>query len=381
MKRLSRSGEKSPNDLIGKTDFDFFSADLAGKYLADEQAILQSGQPLRNIEEWNFDQRTQQKSWFLTTKVPILDEHGQVTGLVGVGFDITERKLTQEQIAQERDLLRTLIDHLPDYIFIKDAAGRFVNSNAAHNRVAQVKDAAALLGKSAFEVFPRHLAAQFEKDDQRVVQSGQALINVERTSVDAEGRERTVLTTKVPLRDAAGTVTGLVGISRDITERKQAEKQAFVLAAEQQRVKLLRDFITDVSHDFRTPLTLIGTSAYLIGKTTDPEKLERHSQRIEEQMNRLRLLLDNFVQLADLEQQASLLQFQSMDLNEVIQTIVKQIQGEVAEKHQHLDYHCETPAALVMGDRAAFIQAITPVVSNALHYTPDWRNNRAPSLS
>ena len=63
----------------------------------------------------------------------------EVTGLVGVGFDITEGKRAEEQIKQERTLLRTLIDHLPDYIFIKDAEGRFVNSNAAHNRTAHVQ--------------------------------------------------------------------------------------------------------------------------------------------------------------------------------------------------------------------------------------------------
>ena len=217
-------GAKTANELIGKTDFDFFSPDLAETFFAGEQAVLQSGTPLRNLEERSFDQRTQQKSWFLTTKVPILDEQGKVTGLVGVGFDITERRQAQEQIAQERTLLRTLIDHLPDYIFIKDAEGRFVNSNAAHNRATHVQHADELRGKSAFEVFPAELAAQFEADDQQVLQLGQTLVNVERTSVNADGQERIVLTTKVPLRDAAGRVTGLVGISRDITERKQAEQ-------------------------------------------------------------------------------------------------------------------------------------------------------------
>ena len=83
-------GEATANDLIGKTDFDFFSAELAGKYCADEQAVVRSGLPMRNLEERTFDQRTQQEIWFLTTKVPILDEQGEVTGLVGVGFDITE---------------------------------------------------------------------------------------------------------------------------------------------------------------------------------------------------------------------------------------------------------------------------------------------------
>ena len=126
-------GTKSPNDLIGKTDFDFFSADLAEQYVAVEQAILQTGQAKLNFEEPTFDQRTGQQTWFLTSKAPIFNEQGEVTGLVGMGFDITESKRAHEQMERERDLLQTLIDHLPDYIFIKDVDGRFVNSNAAHN--------------------------------------------------------------------------------------------------------------------------------------------------------------------------------------------------------------------------------------------------------
>ena len=364
-------GAKSPNELIGKTDFDFFSPELAGKYFADEQTIVRTGQPILNMDEQTFDHRTQQYTWFLTTKVPILSEQGEVTGLVGVGFDITESKGVHEQMEQERDLLQTLIDHLPDYIFIKDADGRFVNSNIAHNQVTQVKRADELLGKTAFDVFPEALAAQYQADDQMVLQSGQALVNAERTSVDAQGHERTVLTTKVPLHDASGKVTGLVGISRDITERKRAEQQAFVLAAERQRVALLREFIRDVSHDFRTPLSIIGTSAYLVSKTTDAAKLQQYSQRIEEQISRLDSLMGDFVELANMEQEGAAVQFHSTDLNALVKTILERSQPATVAKHQHVSYQAETDAELVLGDPLALTKAITNVVANAIHYTPE----------
>ena len=364
-------GAKNPDELIGKTDFDFFSAELAEKYFADEQTIVKTGQPILNMEERTFDHRTQQSTWLLTTKVPILNEQGEVTGLVGVGFDITDRRQAQEQMARERDLLRTLIDHIPDYIFIKDADGRFVNSNAAHNAVAQVKDADDLLGKNVFDVFPQPLAAQFVADDQHVLQTGQALVNVERISLDAKRQECTVLTTKVPLLDAEGKVTGLVGISRDITEHKRAEQQAVALAAERQRVALLREFIRDVSHDFRTPLSIIGTSAYLVRKTTDAAKLQQYSERIGEQISRLGLLMDNFVELANMEQEGAAVQFHPTDLNALVTTILEQSQPATVAKHQHVSYQAETDAELVLGDSLALTKAITNVVANAIHYTPE----------
>ena len=171
-----------------------------------------------------------------------------------------------------------------------------------------------------------------------VLQSGQALVNVERTSLDVQGHERTVLTTKVPLHDASGKVTGLVGISRDITERKRAEQQAVTLAAERQRVALLREFIRDVSHDFRTPLSIIGTSAFLVRKTTDATKLQQYSQRIGEQISRLGSLMDNFVELANMEQEGAAVQFQPTDLNALVTTILERSEQKTADKHQHVSF-------------------------------------------
>ncbi|HVO44235.1 MAG TPA: response regulator, partial [Aggregatilineales bacterium] len=129
------------------------------------------------------------------------------------------------KLEEEHNLLRTIIDVLPDYFFVKDTSGRFILSNLAHAQAAGCSSPDQLIGKSADEVFPGRLASQFDADDQRVMATGQALINVERRTVDPDDhtRLRDVLTTKVPLRDRYGNITGLIGISRDISERKQTE--------------------------------------------------------------------------------------------------------------------------------------------------------------
>jgi PAS domain S-box-containing protein len=128
----------------------------------------------------------------------------------------------EKALEAERNMLRALIDNVPDYIFIKDTEGRFLLSNRSHALAGQVTTPEELIGKTAFEAFPPEMAAQFHADDQLILQSGEPLINVERHTVDADGNERIVLTTKVPLRDDDGNVIGLVGISRDVTERTQA---------------------------------------------------------------------------------------------------------------------------------------------------------------
>src|SRR5579871_1188452 len=123
----------------------------------------------------------------------------------------------------ERSRLRTLIDHIPDYIFIKDKNGRFTVSNSAHTRAAQARSDGALRGKTASSFFPSELAAQFNEDDQSVLQ-GNSILAQERRTLDAGGHPIWVVTTKVPLRDRTGDVIGLVGISHDVTKRKMAEE-------------------------------------------------------------------------------------------------------------------------------------------------------------
>ncbi|MEO8391604.1 MAG: PAS domain-containing sensor histidine kinase, partial [Chloroflexota bacterium] len=363
-------GVKTANDLIGKTDFDFFSPALAGKYFANEQAILQSGQPLRNLEEVSFDHRTQQENWLLTTEVPILDTQDKVIGLVGISLDITERKHSQEQITQERMLLRTLIDHLPDYIFVKDAEGRFVNSNAAHNRAAHVEQAEALRGKLPFDVFPAELAVQYQADDQQVLQLGQALVNVERTSIDAQGQERTMLTTKVPLHDAAGKVTGLVGISRDITIRKQAEQQALELRNERQRVQVLHQFISDATHDLMTPIAGINLSTDLARRAPTPERLIAHLDKIAMLSEKLQDRLQDMLSMSQLDMMtAADLEFRTVDLAQFLERLVETFRLSAEAKGQQFSGELDADAVTVYADDLYLGMALGKIVENAIHYT------------
>ena len=151
------------------------------------------------------------------------DEAGRITGYVSVNRDITERKRAEEALARERILLRTLIDNLPDAIYVKDAEGRKVLSNPADVHSMGLQAEAEVLGKTDREVYPPEVAASFDAHDQSVLQTGTPLLGYEEPLVDASGECRWWLTSKLPLRDESGQVTGLVGIGHDITERKRAE--------------------------------------------------------------------------------------------------------------------------------------------------------------
>ena len=249
---------KTEADALGKTDEAFFPAEVAKTFYDDDQKVLH-GKPVINREEHFFD-KTGRKRWLLTSKLPLRDQDGKIVGLVGIGHDITNRKevelalaerteevfqrnlelagintALQQQIAErerieqvldrERNLLRTLIDNLPDYVYAKDTEGRFVVANVGVARQLGFLSPSEVIGKSDFDLFPHELAARYHAEEQEIIRSGQGMHNHEGPSVDAskEGKNRWVLTTKVPLRNALGEITGFVGLGQDITERKRVE--------------------------------------------------------------------------------------------------------------------------------------------------------------
>jgi PAS domain S-box-containing protein len=233
--QLMRRG--SPEELLGKSDFDFFPKELAASYFADEQAIIQSGQALVNWEEASVDAKGELK-WLSTSRVPLRDKHGHVIGIIGIGRDITERKQAEEALRAERELLRTMIDNIPDYIYVKDVEGRFLVANRGLAKLVGAKEPDDLLGKTDFNFFPKDLATAFFSDEQAIIRSGQPLVSQEEASMDAEGNPKWTSTSKVPLWDKNGQAIGIIGIGRDITERKQAEE---ALRESNQALKALVD--------------------------------------------------------------------------------------------------------------------------------------------
>lgn len=121
-------------------------------------------------------------------------------------------------------MLRTLIDNLPDLIYVKDIDGRFLLANVAVARIMGARTPGELLGKNDFDFHAKELAALYHEDEQAVIRSGKPLLAREEECRSPEGTRMHLETTKVPLRDAAGRVTGLVGIGRDITQRVAAAR-------------------------------------------------------------------------------------------------------------------------------------------------------------
>ena len=133
------------------------------------------------------------------------------------------RKQVEEALKEERNLLRTLIDNLPDRIYVMDSDGHKTLSNTADWKASGAKKMEDVIGKTDLDLYAPDLAEQFWRLDKAVIDSGQPVINYEESGLDEAGNQLSILTTKIPLWNEEGKVVGLVGVGRDITERKQVE--------------------------------------------------------------------------------------------------------------------------------------------------------------
>lgn len=122
-------------------------------------------------------------------------------------------------------LLRALINHLPIFVYAKDTNNRFIMANDAVARLMGAESGEELLGKTDTEFYLPEQAEEFQAEERHVMESGEPMLNKDEPATDPDGKLRWILTTKVPLRDDDGTTIGLVGIGKDITNRKRLERE------------------------------------------------------------------------------------------------------------------------------------------------------------
>lgn len=138
-----------------------------------------------------------------------------------------QRRQAEDALIQEQNLLCVLMDNIPDNIYFKDTKCRFTKINKAMVNWFGFKETSQMIGKSDFDFFTDEHAQPAYEDEQKIIKTGQPLIGLEEKETWADGRETWVSTTKVALKDAEGHISGIIGISRDITDRKHAETKLY----------------------------------------------------------------------------------------------------------------------------------------------------------
>jgi PAS domain S-box-containing protein len=375
---------RHPREAWMKSDFDFFSKEHAESALADERQVVETGEPIiGKVERETHPDGT--VTWALTSKLPLKDKHGLIIGSFGISRDITAIKKIEDQLESERNLLRSLIDNLPDYIYVKDTSGRYVIDNISHQRFLGAHSLEDVVGKTTADFFPPELARVFSLDDDVIIQTGRILLNREERIVVRDGRARWHSTTKVPLRNSAGDIVGLVGIGRDITERKKAEEQLQHALADLQRshselkaaqyqliqaekMQSIGRLAAGVAHEVKNPLAILrmGIDYFAHNLVSEDENASLILGDMNEAIKRADMII---LGLLDFSVPAAL-DLHPHDLNAIVEESLTLVRHELVAPSIHLEKCLEPGMPPVWLDRNKIKQVLVNVLTNAIHAMP-----------
>jgi PAS domain S-box-containing protein len=361
----------SREELIGRT-----SGELN---LVDETArakILEATRKYGSVRNVEIHQVAE-----VLTSIEQIDIGGQPC-MLSVNYEITERKRAEAEVqrlnddlkerqvalAQANGLLQTLLDNMPDHIYFKDRDSRFIKNSKSQAMMMGVEDPALVIGKTDFDFFPQEHAQRSFNEEQNLVNSGQSILDIEERVVWPDGRITWVSTTKLPLRNEEGQITGSFGISRDITERKQAEealqKSNYQLEAAN---KELEAFSYSVSHDLRAPLrTIDGFSKAVVEDYGEvlPEEGREHLTRVRKAAQYMSQLIDDLLNLSRVTRAP--MKSEVINLSKMAQGIIEELQRTQNERKVKF---INKPNLNVRGDSHLLQAVLENLLNNAWKFT------------
>ena len=293
----------------GLYDFGFIAQEMEAQFKEEDQKIFASGQALHSGAK--ILDSCGKLHCFEIDKSPLLNKEGSCDKLLVITTDITERNQALEELRENRELLNSIISGTPDAIYVKDTSGRYLLFNRAAQEITG-KRAEAVLGRHDSELFAPKDALMLQEGD-RAVLASRAIEIREEIVTDVAGCRRTFHSTKGPLYDQRGTLSGTFGISRDISVQKQAEKEIRQLndqldlrvaerTAQLEAANREQEaFSYSVSHDLRSPLRHINSYAAILAEELGSDispAVRDNLERISKASNRMGRLIDDLLELA-----------------------------------------------------------------------------------
>jgi PAS domain S-box-containing protein len=284
--------------------------------------------------------------------------------------DITQRKRSEEEVKKQKELLKALLDNIPDVAWLKDLDGRFIAVNEPFCRACN-RERDEILGCSDFELFMPEYAQKSLEIDVEVLQSGQRK-TIEETISKSQGKQIWIETIITPIYSDNSEAIGTTGISRDITERKQVEEDMrTALEKEKQLNELKSRFVTMTSHEFRTPLATILSSAELIeyySHKWSEEKKQQYFQKIQTSVKHMTNLLNDMLVLGKAD--AGKLDFSpsAIALEQFCAELVEQVQ--LTTKSHTIYLKANKPDSTVYLDEKLLRHILSNLLTNAIKYSP-----------
>ena len=268
-----------------------------------------------------------------------------------------------QNLIRERNLLRTLIDTLPDYVYFKDAQSRFIDANKATLRIMKCESIQDLVGKTDFEFYPREFAEKYYADECQILRTGEPKLNLEEKIINESGQLRVLSTRKVALKDGSGQIVGLVGIGRDITEYKHAEEVKF---EKDKRLAEIGALATTVAHELRNPLAVIQAATYNLKKNPHLSNSQQLTN-IEKKLWESGMIIENLLSYSRIKPPL----YEAIDLPDVLNECVSFLHVRFKDYAMAIEKDYDPQVKKIDADPLQIREIFTNILNNAGQALPD----------
>ncbi len=264
-------------DMIGKSDYDLLCPEEAKIIVANDRHVLET-KKLLTVEEC-VTLKYNKKQYFLSKKKPLFDENNNVIGILGISIDITDEKEKELALLEEKEnteiTLQKVISMMPGHVYWLNNNLIYLGCNEQQAKAAELSSPNDIIGKYNSELIWRHEAEELDNINRMVIET-KTQYTVEETNRNPGQEEKTFLSKKVPLLNKQNNVIGMLGVSFDITERKNIENELHHAKEQAEHASMAKsEFLANMSHDIRTPLAgMIGATETLLQKSQGSESIE-----------------------------------------------------------------------------------------------------------
>jgi PAS domain S-box-containing protein len=286
--------------------------------------------------------------------------------------NITTRRLSDLALRKSESHLRALVNTIPDLIWLKNTNGVYLSCNPMFERFFGA-DENDIIGKTDYDYVDLELADFFRKNDKKAMEAGKPTTNEEWVTFADDGHRALLETIKSPIYDSDGTVLGVLGIGRDITERKHAEMElisAKERAEESDRLKTA--FLHNISHEIRTPMNaIVGFSAFLNEPDLTSDKRKDFTDIIIQSSDQLLAIIDDIIRIASIESGQEKIQESEIDINLVCKLLNEQFTPKTTDRNVQLNLKTGLPDdnAIISTDAIKLTQILTNLIGNAFKFT------------
>ncbi len=371
-------------DMIGKTDFDFFSEGDARKTNEDDRRVMETGKPIVNKTEKITDKNGMER-WVSVTKIPRYDTEGRIVGTMGISRDISLLIMGEHELKESEERYRTIFENSAVAIMLTNENEKIIS----WNRYTET-----LLGKWKDELYMKPVESLYPAEEWQKIRSQ----NVRQKGIQHRletkifGKDNETLDVDISLsvlKNNEGKVTGSIGVIKDISERKQAEKklnEAYELLSVvnidlerkvEERIsevkKLLKqknELICRLGHDLKTPLSILVNMLPMISEEVENPDIKEDCKIIIRNVNYIKSIVAEILKIAELNSSEVKLDVQDINLLDLVNNIIMDNQLVFEKENIKIENKIDKKI-IVQADQLGLSELFNNLISNAVKYTQD----------